>query len=42
LETVYQALHRGQIAGMLRQLGMKPPATDISFYDCGQAALVAS
>src|SRR5215475_995175 len=25
-------LHRGQIVGMLRQLGVKPPATDIVFY----------
>ena len=24
-------LHRGQIVGMLRQLGVKPPATDIVF-----------
>ncbi|HTB14007.1 MAG TPA: DinB family protein [Bryobacteraceae bacterium] len=25
----HASLHRGQIVGMLRQLGMKPPATDI-------------
>jgi uncharacterized damage-inducible protein DinB len=25
-------LHRGQAVGMLRQLGIKPPATDLMFY----------
>ena len=25
-------LHRGQFVGMLRQLGVKPPTTDILFY----------
>jgi uncharacterized damage-inducible protein DinB len=28
----HDTLHRGQIVGMLRQLGGKPPATDIVFY----------
>ena len=31
-------LHRGQIVGMLRQLGVKPPATDILSYYYEQAA----
>jgi len=35
-------LHRGQIVGMLRQLGVNPPATDIVFYYYEQAAAVAS
>ena len=34
-------LHRGQIVGMLRQLGVKPPSTDIVFYYYEQAAAVA-
>ena len=34
--------HRGQIVGMLHQLGMKPPATDILFYYYEQAAPVAN
>ena len=38
----HASLHRGQIVGMLRQLGMKPPATDILFYYYGQPAPVAS
>jgi uncharacterized damage-inducible protein DinB len=38
----HATLHRGQIVGMLRQLGMKPPATDILFYYYVQAAPVAS
>ena len=25
-------LHRGQVVGMLRQLGVKPPVTDLIFY----------
>jgi len=25
-------LHRGQVMGMLRQVGVKPPATDLIFY----------
>ena len=25
--------HRGQIANMLRQLGMKPPSTDLLYWD---------
>jgi uncharacterized damage-inducible protein DinB len=35
-------LHRGQIVGVLRQLGVKPPATDIVFYYYEQAAIAAS
>ena len=35
-------LHRGQIVGMLRQLGVKPPATDIVFYYYEQATAAAS
>jgi uncharacterized damage-inducible protein DinB len=28
----HATLHRGQVVGMLRQLGVKPPATDLIFY----------
>jgi uncharacterized damage-inducible protein DinB len=28
----HATLHRGQVVGMLRQLGAKPPATDLLFY----------
>jgi len=35
-------LHRGQIVGMLRQLGVKPPATDIVFYYYEQKTAAAS
>jgi uncharacterized damage-inducible protein DinB len=35
-------LHRGQIVGMLRQLGLKPPATDILFYYYEQTTAAAS
>ena len=35
-------LHRGQIVGMLRQLGVKPPATDIVFYYYEQTTAAAS
>jgi uncharacterized damage-inducible protein DinB len=28
----HSTLHRGQIVGMLRQMGVKPPATDLLFY----------
>lgn len=28
----HATLHRGQVVGMLRQLGVKPPSTDIMFY----------
>jgi uncharacterized damage-inducible protein DinB len=35
-------LHRGQIVGMLRQLGVKPPATDLVFYYFEQSATAAS
>ena len=28
----HATLHRGQVMGMLRQLGVKPPATDLIFY----------
>jgi len=37
-----RTLHRGQIVGMLRQLGVKRSATDILFYYYEQAAPVAS
>lgn len=29
----HAAYHRGQIANMLRQLGVKPPATDLLYWD---------
>ncbi len=35
-------LHRGQIVGMLRQLGVTPPSTDILFYYYEKAAAGAS
>ena len=38
----HATLHRGQIVGMLRQLGVKAPATDILFYYHEQVAPVAS
>jgi uncharacterized damage-inducible protein DinB len=38
----HATLHRGQIVGMLRQLGVTPPATDIVFYYYEQAADTAS
>ena len=28
----HATLHRGQVVGMLRQVGVKPPATDFIFY----------
>jgi len=28
----HATLHRGQIVGMIRQLGLEPPATDLIFY----------
>jgi uncharacterized damage-inducible protein DinB len=28
----HATLHRGQVVGMLRQLGVKPPPTDLLFY----------
>jgi uncharacterized damage-inducible protein DinB len=28
----HATLHRGQVMGMMRQLGVKPPATDLLFY----------
>jgi uncharacterized damage-inducible protein DinB len=34
-------LHRGQVVGMLRQLGVKPPSTDIVFYYFEQSAAAA-
>jgi len=34
-------LHRGQIVGMLRQLGVKPPGTDMLFYYYEQATAVS-
>src|SRR6516165_3598857 len=38
----HATLHRGQIVGVLRQLGVKPPTTDIVFYYHEQAAADAS
>ena len=38
----HATLHRGQIVAMLRQLGVKPPATDIVFYYWEQNAAAAS
>ena len=38
----HSTLHRGQIVGILRQLGVKPPATDIVFYYYEQGATAAS
>ena len=34
----HATLHRGQVVGMLRQLGAQPPATDLMFYYREQAA----
>ncbi len=34
----HATLHRGQVVGMLRQVGVKPPATDLIFYFREQAA----
>src|SRR5215216_3299957 len=28
----HATMHRGQVVGMIRQLGMEPPATDLIFY----------
>jgi uncharacterized damage-inducible protein DinB len=28
----HATLHRGQVVGMIRQLGLDPPATDLLFY----------
>jgi uncharacterized damage-inducible protein DinB len=28
----HATLHRGQVVGMIRQLGIAPPATDLLFY----------
>jgi uncharacterized damage-inducible protein DinB len=28
----HTTMHRGQIVGMLRQIGTEPPATDLIFY----------
>jgi uncharacterized damage-inducible protein DinB len=28
----HATLHRGQVVGMIRQLGLKPPGTDLIFY----------
>ena len=38
----HATLHRGQVVGMLRQLGVKPPATDIVFYYYERAAAGAA
>ena len=37
----HATLHRGQVVGMLRQLGVKPPATDIVFFSHEQKAAAA-
>ncbi len=34
----HATLHRGQVMGMLRQLGVAPPATDLIFFYREQAA----
>ena len=28
----HATLHRGQVVGMIRQLGIEPPSTDLLFY----------
>jgi uncharacterized damage-inducible protein DinB len=28
----HATLHRGQVVGMIRQLGVAPPSTDLLFY----------
>jgi uncharacterized damage-inducible protein DinB len=28
----HATMHRGQVVGMIRQLGLEPPATDLLFY----------
>jgi uncharacterized damage-inducible protein DinB len=28
----HATMHRGQIVGMIRQLGLEPPSTDLLFY----------
>jgi uncharacterized damage-inducible protein DinB len=28
----HATMHRGQIVGMIRQLGLDPPSTDLLFY----------
>jgi uncharacterized damage-inducible protein DinB len=38
----HATLHRGQIVGMIRQLGVQPPATDFIFYLRELAAAKAS
>jgi uncharacterized damage-inducible protein DinB len=35
-------LHRGQVVGMIRQLGIVPPATDLLFYLRAKAKVAAS
>jgi uncharacterized damage-inducible protein DinB len=34
----HATLHRGQVVALLRQAGIKPPATDLIFYDRERAA----
>ncbi|MEP7352919.1 MAG: DinB family protein [Acidobacteriota bacterium] len=29
----HATLHRGQVMGMIRQLGIAPPVTDLIFYE---------
>ena len=40
--TNHATLHRGQIVGMIRQLGIKPPATDMIYFFREQAAATAA
>lgn len=40
--TNHATLHRGQVVGMLRQLGIKPPTTDMIYFFREQAATAAS
>jgi len=28
----HATLHRGQVVGLIRQLGIEPPSTDLLFY----------
>lgn len=32
LSEIDSTLHRGQVIGMIRQLGIAPPAVDLIFY----------
>lgn len=39
--TNHATLHRGQVVGMLRQLGIQPPGTDMIYFFREQAAATA-